>query len=143
MDEIHKLGIIVVPITWLVGIITALVMYFVCSDAIKWIWTKSYILGLATSLMTFGLTLKGGKSFLREVSKPSGSGEPVRKTILSYIFRLAVAAAVCVAVILNQQSNNPKFNIVPTIIGYLTLKVVLIIVTIIKRGKVKVDDEIS
>lgn len=136
MDEIHKIGLISISISWLLTIVIAISFYFGLNKPYNSIWTKSFILGMATSLMNFGLTFSGGKGFLDEIARPNNSGKPVKKTVLNYGLRLLVAGFIFAAIIFNQYSNNPKLNIIPALIGYATFKVVLIIVTIIKKGKV-------
>lgn len=136
-DEMYKLSILVVPSSWVIGAIIALIIYFSCSQPDKLIWTKSYVLGLVTCLLTFGLSISGGRGFIKEVNKPDGA--PVRRSILGYILRLLVAGSVFAYIVYNQNSSNPKFNVIPALIGYITVKVVLIISSLILKSRKKVE----
>lgn len=132
-----KLSIIVVPASWVVGAISAVIIYFCCSNGDNTIWLKSYILGLVTALLNFGLQISGGRGFIREVNKTDGV--PVRRSILGYILRLIIAGLIFAYIIYDMYSSSPRFHVIPALIGYITVKVVLIVVSLIiniRKGKV-------
>lgn len=136
-DEMTKLSIIVVPLSWVIGAIIAVIIYFGCSDADSMIWLKSYILGLVTALLNFGLQVSGGRGFIREVNRTDGA--PVRKSIMGYVIRLLIAGLVFAYIVYDMNSDSPRFTVIPALIGYMTLKVVLIVVSLIiniRKGKV-------
>ncbi|MGM9971711.1 MAG: ATP synthase subunit I [Anaeroplasmataceae bacterium] len=136
-DEMTKLSIIVVPVSWVVGALIALIIYLSCSDADKTIWLKSYILGLVTALLNFGLQVSGGRGFIREVNRTDGA--PVRRSILGYVLRLLIAGLIFGFIVYDMYSDSPRFHIIPALIGYVTVKMVLIVVSLIiniRKGKV-------
>lgn len=132
-DELTKLSIFVVPISWVVGAIVALLFYFLISS----MWMKSYILGLVTSLLNFGLQIQFGKGFIREVNKAEGT--PVRKNLIGFFVRLLLAGVIFAYVVYDEFSGAHRFDVIPTLIGYLTVKVVLIISSLIIFSKGKVS----
>ncbi len=135
MDETHKLAALVVPITWLVAIICGLVIYFTTSTDNRSIYLNSYIIGVAVSLLNFSLTVKGARKFLKEVAKGEVAGTPVRQTVINYIIRFTLAATIFLIVAIDHNSSDPRFNIIATLGGYMTLKVVLMVVVLIKKGR--------
>ena len=132
-----KLSIFVVPISWVVGAIVAVILYFALKKGMNVIWTKSYVLGLVTALLNFGLTISFGRGFIREVNRADGA--PVRRSIIGYIVRLLIAGLVFAFVIYDQFSSSARFNVIPTLIGYMTVKIVIIIVSLIINSKGKVS----
>ncbi len=125
-DDLTKISIIVVPACWVIGLIVAIIMYFAHSKA----WMLSYVLGLVTALLNFGLQLTAGRGFMSEVNKENGT--PVRKTILGYLIRLVIAGLVFAFIIREQMtSDKPRFYVIPAVIGYLTEKVIFIIGSLI------------
>ena len=137
MDEFHKVGIIVIPISWMIGLLGALALYFCLNDDINSIWTTSYVLGILTGLMNFGLTFLGGKGFQKALTSPNSS--PIKTTVLSYFLRLLVASGVFLAVVFNQLGDSPRFNVIPTLIGFSVTKVVWLIVMVVRKGKVTTE----
>lgn len=133
-DDLTKISIIVVPSCWVLGALIAIIMYFAASKE----WCMSYVLGLVTALLNFGLTVSAGRGFMSEVNKTDGA--PVRRTMLGFLIRLVIAGLVFVFIIHDQvTSDSPRFYVIPAIIGYLTEKVVFIIASLIinfKKGKV-------
>ena len=136
-DEVTIISIIVVPTSWIIGALVALFIYLGCNDADKSIWTKSYVLGLVTALLNFGLQMSGGKGFIREVNRTDGA--PVRRTIIGYMLRLLIAGLIFAFIVFNMNSDSPRFHVIPALIGYVTVKVIFIIVSLIiniRKGKV-------
>lgn len=129
-DDLTKLSIIVVPACWVVGTIVALILYFALGSSIHKAWTLSYILGLVTALLNFGLTLSSGRGFMSEVNKSDGA--PVRRTVLGYLLRILIAGLIFAFVVHEEYyTDSPRFLVIPTLIGYLTEKVIFIIGSLI------------
>ncbi len=106
------------------------------------VWTLSFVLGLVTALLNLGLMVSWGHGFIREVNKADGA--PVRRSILSYLVRLLIAGLIFAFIIYDQASSKtPRFNVIPALIGYLVVKVVFIIVSLVinlnKKEQGKVD----
>lgn len=138
MDETHKLAAIVAPISWIFGLIGWLILYFALDDSISSAWSLSYVLGIVTSLLNLGLMVKASKHISNPNSNPYA--KPVRINILYYIARIILIIAIFTMVILDQlvfNVSNPKFNIWATLIGYLVVKIILIVVVLVLKGKVK------
>ena len=132
MDEMSKFGIIVVPITWVVGAIVAIILGIWGPDR----WWLSYLLGLMTALLNFGLMMKSNRR-LAEKTKNQEEIKPKKIALTGYAVRIIVFVAIFAAVCYSQfKTENPRFFAIPMIIGYLTLKLVVIAYGIIKRGKV-------
>lgn len=132
MDEMSKFGIIVVPITWAIGAIVAIILGIWGPDR----WWLSYLLGLMTALLNFGLMMKSNRR-LAEKTKNQEEIKPKRIALTGYFVRIIVFVAIFTAVCYSQfKTENPRFFAIPMIIGYLTLKLVVIAYGIIKRGKV-------
>lgn len=140
MDETHKLAAIVAPISWIFGLIGWLILYFALPKSINSAWALSYILGIVTALLNLGLMVKGSK----HISKPNINpyAKPVRINILYYIARVVLFTVIFAMVILDQlvfNASNPKFNIWATLIGYSVVKIILLLVVLVLKGKVKKD----
>ncbi len=140
-NKLNIISIITVPICWLLGLIVGLIFWFCLKDSIHKIWTTSFILGLVTALLNLGLMVSWGHGFIREVNKADGA--PVRRSILSYLVRLLIAGLIFAFIIYDQASSKtPRFNVIPALIGYLVVKVVFIIVSLVinlnnkEQGKV-------
>ena len=135
MKETHKISIIVVPISWALALIGGLTLYFAVSKA----WSISFVLGVATALMNLGFTVKGGKQMLSEIERKE-LGKPLRRNMIYFIFRVLVFIAVF-GVVINEQfianPENPGFNVYATLIGYVLVKLVLIVVSVIMKGREK------
>ncbi len=132
MDEMSKFGIIVVPISWAIGAIVAIILGVWGPDR----WWLSYLLGLMTALLNFGLMMKSNRR-LAEKTKNQEEIKPKRMALTGYSVRIIVFVAIFATVCYSQfKTENPRFFAIPMIIGYLTLKLVIIAYGIIKRGKV-------
>lgn len=132
MDDMHKFGVIFVPIVWVVGALCAVIIYLSCKEADKSIWTLSYVLGLITALMNFGLLMKSNRRLVE-----NAKNNITHRNLPSFFVRTLVFVGVFAAIAFNQyQSVNPRFHLIPAFLGYMTLKAVLIIFVIARRGKV-------
>ena len=141
MNETQKIAIIVTPVCWIIGLVTGLILYFAVSS----VWALSFALGLLTGLMNLSFTVRGSKKMLDEIEREE-LGRPVRRNMLYFAFRLIMFIAVFGVVINDQFVTNvsdPKFNVWATLIGYSVVKIVLITVSLIKKGKVKNDDNVE
>lgn len=141
MNETQKIAIIVTPVCWVIGLVTGLILYFTVSG----VWALSFALGLLTGLMNLSFTVRGSKKMLDEIEREE-LGRPVRRNMLYFAFRLIMFIAVFGVVINDQFVTNvsdPKFNVWATLIGYSVVKIVLITVSLIKKGKVKNDDNVE
>jgi len=134
-DEMTKISIIVVPVSWAIGGLIILLMWLCCSNADRAIWAKSCLLGLVTALLNFGLQISFGKGFIREVNRRDGA--PIRSSVLGYVVRLFLAGLVFAYIIYDSRSSNPRFDVIPALIGYLVVKLVFIIVSLIINLKKK------
>ncbi|MGL4949096.1 MAG: ATP synthase subunit I [Anaeroplasmataceae bacterium] len=133
--EVNKFGLLVIPASWLVGIIVSLILYFALNDAIAWIVTKSYILGLIASLANFSIFIKCGNGFLKEVEKKE-NGSPVTKFMIGVIIRTIITLLIFAIVIFGHINETPTFNVYATLGGFLTVKAIMMIVVMLKKGKV-------
>ena len=141
MNETQKISIIVTPICWVIGLIVGLVLYFTVSS----VWALSFALGLLTALMNLSFTVRGSKKMLDEIEREE-LGRPVRKNMMYFAFRLILFILVFGVVINDQFVSNvsdPKFNVWATLIGYSVVKIVLIIVSLIKKGRVNKNDNVE
>ena len=141
MNETQKISIIVTPICWAIGLIVGLVLYFTVSS----VWALSFALGLLTALMNLSFTVRGSKKMLDEIEREE-LGRPVRRNMMYFAFRLILFILVFGVVINDQFVSNvsdPKFNVWATLIGYSVVKIVLIIVSLIKKGRVNKNDNVE
>lgn len=140
MNETQKISIIVTPVCWAIGLIVGLILYFTVSS----VWALSFALGLLTALMNLSFTVRGSKKMLDEIEREE-LGRPVRRNMMYFAFRLLLFVLVFGVVINDQFVSNvsdPKFNVWATLIGYSVVKVVLIVVSLIKKGRVNKDDNL-
>ncbi|UKI49092.1 MAG: ATP synthase subunit I [Clostridium sp.] len=100
MDEMSKFGIIVVPITWTVGAIVAIILGIWGPDR----WWLSYLLGLMTALLNFGLMMKSNRR-LAEKTKNQEEIKPKRIALTGYFVRIIVFVAIFTAVCYSQFKN--------------------------------------
>lgn len=135
MNDMQKFGAILVPIVWLVGIVIGIIIFFACSIDDRKVWLLSYVLGLVTALMNFGLMMKSNRKMVSNVI--NNEPKPVQKFMTAFGLRMLVFVAVFGAMTVNiATSDSPRFNLLPAFIGYMLLKVVMVILVLIKKGKV-------
>lgn len=138
MNETQKISIIVTPICWAIGLIAGLILYFTISS----VWALSFVLGLLTALMNLSFTVRGSKKMLDEIEREE-LGRPVRRNMMYFAFRVILFILVF-GVVINDQfvsnTSDPKFNVWATLIGYSVVKIVLILVSLIKKGRVNKND---
>lgn len=127
-NDMYKLSLILIPLTWVIGIITSLIFYFALHSDIRWVWVRSYIIGLASGLLCFGIMVRTNKY----MPKDGNDKTNFRKiTLLSYFMRFLLLAAIFAAIVFTDGLDP-----IPGLIGYGTLKVVLIVLLLIKKGDV-------
>lgn len=142
MNESQKLAAIVAPVCWILGLIGGLVLYFALGDNINKQWSFGYVLGILVSLLNLGFMVKGSKRLLKEVDKEE-RGKPLRINMMYFFFRVLIFVAIFAMVIVDQfilNPDSPKFNVWATLIGYSTVKIVLLIVSLILKGRVKENE---
>lgn len=138
MDETHKLAAIVAPISWIIGLAGWLILFFALGKDIRSAWSMSYVLGILTALLNLGLMVKGSKHIKDKATDPYS--HPVRINVIYYLFRILLFAAIFAMVIFDQfvyNADSPKFNVWATLIGYSIVKIILIIVYLVLKGKVR------
>ena len=122
--EIRRLASILVPIVWLVILVVALLMWTITKDTI---WPFSYVLGAITSLMMFNLQVKQSYKIIK-----NEDNKPRRTSYYGYAFRLFFQVLILViAFVLD------TLEVIPCFLGLLTLKLCLIIVMIVRKGKME------
>ncbi len=138
MDETHKLAAIVAPISWIVGLVGWLILYFALDKSIRGAWSLSFVLGILTALLNLGLMVKGSKHIVDKACDPYA--HPVKVNMIYYLLRILLFAAIFAMVIFDQfvyNIDSPKFNVWATLIGYSSVKIILIIVYLVMKGKVR------
>ena len=86
MNELHKIGLFVSPITLVLGVVLALIFYFVLDKDINTVWMKSTFLGLFTGLMNFGFQLRGSRP--NYVDSYSGKNNLMKRNVMYFFFRI-------------------------------------------------------
>jgi hypothetical protein len=110
------------PITWVVTGIVAVALWFFVSD----LWSYSFILGSATSLMLMSMMHKSTKKVLEE-RNPNASKIVVRNYVFRYLFYGLILAAAAL---------SARFEVLATALGLLTFKISLYIsIYLEKRGE--------
>lgn len=143
MNELHKIGLFVSPITLVLGIVLALIFNFALPDNMNSVWMKSTFLGLFTGLMNFGFQLRGSRP--NYVDSYSGKNNLMKRNVMYFFFRILVFLTIASFVVINQlqgtDENPASFNIIPWAIGYFIHLIILAIVYIVfnLKGK-KVSD---
>lgn len=132
MDQ--RISILVVPITWGVAAIAAIILG-VCK--LDWIY---YLIGVCTGLLNFGLMIKTNRRILRmaELYPDTASVMAKRQAWIGVLFRMLVFIGIFLAIFFKEVYGNPNgiWNLVIAFSGYATVKVVLIIVYLIFRKRV-------
>ena len=132
----EKIPFILYPINWVIGITVIIILYF-CDPGEKGstVWAFSYILGLATALLNFGIMIRAGRRFEQLAKKG------IKPNVwASFGIRTLVFAGVFLTIFQDTQSVDPRFNLIVAFCGYMQVRLVLIVYTIIKREKVKPSD---
>ena len=141
-NKLNIIAIITVPICWVIGLIVGLILWFALKDSLHKVWTISFELGLITALLNLGLMVSWGHGFVSEVNR--ADGVPVRKSILSYAVRLLIAGLIFAYIVYDMESSdNPRFNVIPALIGYIVVKVVFITVSLIVNMKNEEQGKVS
>lgn len=136
-DKKVVLNILVVPTCWVVGGITALILGLCKLD-----W-MSYLIGLFTGLLSFGMMVKSSRRMARLAELEPGVGMAKAKSSSwkGASLRLLVVGAVFAALFFKEKFGNPDANpmwvLIYALCGYMTVKVVLIAVYLIFRKKVE------
>lgn len=133
MNEINKFGAIIVLICWGVGAVVAAILGLLG----PYNWWFSYLLGLATALFNFSLLIKSSRRLEQLAKVDDVTFNPKKFMIGGYAVRILIFVVVFAAIAFNQyQTEEPRIFLIPAFIGYLTLKLVVIIYSLIKKGKV-------
>lgn len=125
MDNIAKLNMRIVPITWVLALIVVVLFYFVLPDEIRMQWIKAYALGAVTGLLCFNILSKDTRKNL--VLSEDAKANIQKNTIISYLKRLVVAGAVMGCMIYYKEN----FNIISGLAGYMSVKVVMFFVVML------------
>ena len=110
-----------VPFVWLYTLVVALIMFAITRDFM--LWPFNFILGSATSLFNFTILVNFVNSRRPEALK--------KGMFLNYLIRYAMYAIVLGAIFYKDGLDG----VWPTVIGFLSLKIVLVVYTLIKRGE--------
>lgn len=136
MQNKWEINYLVVPFSWLVGGITAIILGVLKQD---WI---NYLIGLFTGLLNFGLMVKMNRRMVRlakldpehvslTVKKSTWFGAFLRFVVVAFVF-----AALYFKDVWQVEDNNAYIHLVIAFAGYLTVKVVLVATYLIFRKKV-------
>ncbi len=130
----QRISILVVPITWVVAAIVAIILG-VCKQ--DWIY---YLIGIFTGLLNFGLMLKFNRRFVRmaELDPNHASIVAKKQAWFGLLLRLLVFLGVFIAIYFKRAYGNPNgiWSLAIAFGGYATVKFVLIVVYLIFRRKV-------
>ena len=110
-----------VPFVWLYTIVVALIMWAITKDFM--IWPFNFILGSAVSLFNFTLLINYVNSRKPEAIKQG--------MFINYLIRFLMYA-ISLGFIYFKDGLN---GMIPMVIGFFSLKIVLIVYTLIKRGE--------
>lgn len=130
----QKFTLLVVPCTWVIAGITAIILA-VCK--LDWMY---YLIGVCTGLLNFGLMVKSNRKLVREAELfPEEASICAKRHVLKgYLLRMLVFVGIFLAIFFKEVYNNPEgmWNLVIAFGGYATIKVVVVIVYLIFRKKV-------
>ncbi len=110
-----------VPFVWIYTIVIALIMWAITRDFM--LWPFNFILGSAVSLFNFTLLVNYVNKTRPEALK--------KGMFLNYLLRFAMYGIV-LGVVFYRDGVDGMW---PTVIGFFSLKIVLLIYTLIKRGE--------
>ncbi|MDE6655893.1 MAG: hypothetical protein K2J85_02765 [Anaeroplasmataceae bacterium] len=131
-----KLSIFVVPATWVVAAIVAIILWATHYD---WMY---YLIGVCTGLLNFGLMIKMNRRIVRlsELYPDTAQVMAKRQAWIGVLLRLLVFLGVFLAIFFKEVYQNPDetraWNLVIAFGGYATVKVVLVIIYLIFRRRV-------
>ncbi len=126
-----KISILVVPITWVVAAIVAIVLWATHYD---WMY---YLIGVCTGLLNFGLMIKMNRRIVRmsELYPDTAAIMAKRQAWIGVLLRLLVFTGVFLAIFFKEVYKMPEddgmWNLVIAFGGYATVKAVLIVVYLI------------
>lgn len=130
----YKFSLLVVPITWAVAAIVAIIIGCLGYD---WMY---YLIGVCTGLLNFGLMMKTNRRILRlsELYPDTASAMAKKQAWVGLGLRMLVFIGVFLAIFFKEVYNNNdnNWNIVIAFGGYATIKAVMVIVYLIFRKKV-------
>ena len=138
MTRDQKINFIVVPITLLIVGIVTLVLFLVGKNEV---WWKYYLIGGMLGLMCHGLMVKQNARTIRMTKlDPTGTVfYPKKSAMLWYALRFALVVTVLVVLgFLAPKDLREKFviSMLSALGGYLTLKVIFLIILLCFREKV-------
>lgn len=136
MTKDQKINYLVAPITLLIVLIVAIILG-ICQ--LSW---KYYVIGAMVSLLCHGLMVKQNARLERfaKIDPENKVYNPKKSALLWYLLRFVVAAVVFAALIfMANVKDNPHaiIDILIALAGYLTLKIVFIVLLLTSREKVK------
>lgn len=133
----QKISYFVVPITWVVAALVALILGLCHLD---WVY---YLIGVFTGLLNYGIMIKMNRRMLRmaELQPETASITAKRSAWLGTFLRLLIVLVILLAVffkeVYGKDNKDGIWNIVITFGGYATIRVVLVAVYIIFGKKVE------
>ena len=128
------INLFVVPGSWLVGGIVALILGLCKLD-----W-MSYLIGLFTGLLNFGLMSKSSRKMARfaELQPDLGMAQAKSTAWKGASLRILVVCIVFAAIYFKEvNEENGMWALVIALAGYVTVKIVLVAVYLIFRKKVE------
>lgn len=132
----QKFSLLVVPITWLVAAIVAIVLGVCGYD---WIY---YLIGVFTGLLNYGLMIKFNRRMERVAKENTETSAIVaqKQAWIGIGLRLLVFIGIFLAIffkeVYGQADSNRAWNLVIAFGGYATIKFVLIVVYLLFRKRV-------
>lgn len=136
MTKDQKISYLIVPITLGIVLVVALVL-----GLLDLAW-KYYLIGAMVSLLCHGLMVKQNAR-LEKFAKLDPEGKvynPKRSALLWFLLRILVTFGVFgVLILMSNIKNNPNaiIDILIALAGYMTLKIVFIVLLVVNREKVK------
>ncbi|MCR5786810.1 MAG: hypothetical protein K6G28_03845 [Acholeplasmatales bacterium] len=136
------MGLFVSPITLVLGIILALIFNVAITkdNNMNQVWMLSMFLGTFLGLMNFGFQLRGSRPSYTDAY--SGKNDLFKRSMIYFFLRIISFGAIFALVAMNQfTSESPRFNLIPTGIGYALHFLVLLVVFTILNFKGKKADK--
>lgn len=129
METTQKINLLIVPISWVVAAIVAIVLGVCGYD---WIY---YLIGVFTGLLNFGLMIKTNRRISRSMEEKTEFAAITAKkqAWIGIGLRLLVFTGVFVAIFFKEVYGNASgmWNLVIAFGGYATIKFVLVVVYVI------------